>query len=246
MIFSKEDYQRMFEKYCSTSNSELMIQKIEGKAFHQLQRAAHEHGISVNSLVLTGSSAFMDKKESLGIAVDMRPENIAGMGNFATGVSVEADYSEAESFWRNAKRLHENIQKKLEKSRDLCFLSDFMGELDQTLVDSMWFVRYGEYKNPVSDAVCKMCGYVENPVGISTTNLKMIEMPDAPEWKYRYEELFFVPPYIPNVRSVIGFSSFADAMTLVLHTAQGRRTMNEQKAFEQAVQLLIEKVKCFA
>ena len=38
MIFSKEDYQRMFEKYCSTSNSELMIQKIEGKAFHQLQR----------------------------------------------------------------------------------------------------------------------------------------------------------------------------------------------------------------
>ena len=85
MIFSKEDYQKMFEKYCSTSNSELMIQKIEGKAFHQLQRAAHEHGISVNSLVLTGLSAFMDKKESLGIAVDMRPEILLAWGILQQG-----------------------------------------------------------------------------------------------------------------------------------------------------------------
>lgn len=64
-----------------------------------------------------------------------------------------------------------------------------------------------------------MCGYTAAPAGVSLTNLKTLRLPDLPEGRYRYGELYFVPPYIPNVRAVVGVSTYNDAMTLTLRTA---------------------------
>ena len=59
-----------------------------------------------------------------------------------------------------------------------------------------------------------MCGYTDSPGGLSLSNLKRLDMPDGAP--FRCETLYFVPPYIPNVRAVVGISTFRNTLTLTL------------------------------
>ena len=56
-----------------------------------------------------------------------------------------------------------------------------MSALDPTLIDAIWFTRSGSLQNPLSEAVCRMCGYTAAPAGVSLTNLKTLQLPDLPE-----------------------------------------------------------------
>lgn len=89
-----------------------------------------------------------------------------------------------------------------------------MRALAPTLVDSIYFCRWGETHNPVSEAAASLCGYTDSPSSLSLSNLKRLEMPD--DLSVCYESLYFVPPYIPNVRAVVGMSTFQNTLTLAL------------------------------
>lgn len=197
----------------------LTLRKLSGPELDRLKSQAHAWNITLNSLLSAAPTAVMEPGEGLGIAVDVRPREIDGMGNFATGISVKAACDPRRSLEENARRLHGAIQKKLRSPRDKFFLYEFMSAMAPTLIDAIWFTRSGSFQNPLSEAVCRMCGYTAAPAGVSLTNLKTLRLPDLPEGRYRYGELYFVPPYIPNVRAVMGISTYDDAMILTLRTA---------------------------
>lgn len=218
--FTLDERQAMQRAYAAAHPGALAVRRIGAEALETVKRAAHAQGVTVNSALAAACAATMRADEKIGVAVDIRPEKICGMGNFATGVSVAAAYDAQKTFAQNAVQMHAAIRSRLESPREKYFLYEFMGALAPTLIDAIYFTRYAGYRNAVAEAACKMCGYTDRPDGLSLSNLKTIEMPDDPCWPHRMLGVYFIPPYVPNVRGVLGVSSFGGEMTLTLRAQE--------------------------
>lgn len=220
-VFGFREYYQMVENYHAEHKTEVSVYEIQREELRQLKALCRENKITLNSLLVAAFAAVLQQGEGIGIAVNVRPENKVSMGNYATGISVKAEYDDTKTLVENAVVFHDRIYRKLNHPREKYFLHEFMGALEPTLIDSIYFMRYAAYQNPVSEAVCSMCGYTGSPSGISTSNLGILQMPRESAWKYCYDGLYFIPPYIPNVQSVIGISTYEDKLTLVLRMEAG-------------------------
>ncbi len=236
-VFSTAEYDAMRRAYADEYESGLLLREIEGDQLSALQRTASDNGLTLGSLLTTAFAASMKDSPSIGIAVDIRPPDFAGMGNYATGISIQAAYDAQLPFLQNARDIHDLIYRKLAKPRDRFFLYEFMNALSPTMIDSIYFTRFGGYANKLSKSVCKMCGYVPEPQGTSISNLGQIKIESEEDWRYRYEALFFLPPYVPNVRRVIGLSTYNGRLTLSLRTPDSN-IKAEQACFDAAYRAL--------
>ena len=212
--FTADDFAAMQRAYAETHPVRVQLRTLSPDTVSALERLAHAHNLTINSLLTAAFAAAARPGEKLGVAVDVRPQGFDGLGNFATAVGFLARYDPRASFLANAEKIHRTICGKLESPRERFFLYEFMRALAPTLVDSLYFCRWGGARNPVSEAAAKMCGYTDTPDGLSLSNLKRLDMPDS--GPYRFEALYFVPPYIPNVRAVVGVSTFRNTLTLTL------------------------------
>ena len=88
----------------------LTLRRLSGPELDRLKSLARAWNITLNSLLSAALTAVMEPGEGLGIAVDVRPREIDGMGNFATGISVKAACDPRRSLEENARRLHDAIQ----------------------------------------------------------------------------------------------------------------------------------------
>jgi len=212
--FTADDFAAMQRAYAETHPVRVQLRTLSPDAVSALEHLAHAHNITINSLLTAAFAAAARPGEKLGVAVDVRPRGIDGPGNFATAIGLPAEYDPRTSFLSNAEKIHAAIRGRLESPRERFFLYEFMRALAPTLVDSIYFCRWGGARNPVSEAAAKMCGYTDSPSGLSLSNLKRLDMPDGAP--YHCETLYFVPPYIPNVRAVVGISTFRNTLTLTL------------------------------
>lgn len=208
----------MQRAYADAHSDALAVRRIGKEQLETLKRAAQTRDVTVNSVLAAACASILPAGEKIGVAVDIRPEEIKGMGNFATGVSAMATYDARRTLVENAGKMHAAIHGALDRPREKYFLYEFMGALAPTLIDAIYFTRYAGYRDTVAEAACKMCGYTDNPKGLSLSNLKTIEMPDDPYWEHRMRSVYFIPPYVPNVRGVLGVSSYGGEMTLTLRT----------------------------
>ena len=233
----------MRERYASAHENTLLRRTLDGRQLEALKQIARQQGVTLNSLLTTAFAAGLPANESVGLAVDKRPDGCGSMGNYALGVSVANACAPARTLAENVAAQHAAIRAKLDHPRELCFLHDFMHAVAPTLIDAIYFTRYGDYRNPVADAMRGMCGYVDAPKGVHVSNLTTVAMPDEPAWTYRYAALCFVPPYMPNSRGNIGVSTYGDTLTLTLHTEQNDRYDAIRALFENACDALGEAAK---
>ncbi len=180
-------------------------------AVEPLKRFAHASGATVNSLIAAACAEAERGEANIGIAVDVRPEGLRGMANFATGVSVKLAYDNEKSFSENIANAHNCIYNVLNSPAKKFFLHEFMSALPPTLIDSIQPCLYGMTDNPVAVSCSKMCGYVSSPSGTSLTNIGGISL-NADE---HVVGVAFAPPYMSNVRRVIGVSSYNGDLRLV-------------------------------
>jgi len=110
----------------------------------------------------------------VGMAVDIRQNGYAGMGNFTSGISIQYAYDSTKDFWLNAQKVHALIYAKLDSNAKKYFLNQFMGALDPTLIDSAYFSAFDRYENKTAKTIARMFGYNGRPKGISITNLAKI------------------------------------------------------------------------
>ncbi len=214
--FDFDDDRRMFASYSAARPTLLRLRTLP---VARLISLAHERGITVNSLLVAAFASELPAGESVGVPVNERPEGWTGVGNYAVAVGVKPVYDSQKSLADNAVAVHRLIRQKLDTPKDRYFLADFMGMLPGTLTDSLYFRLADGYQSPIADSLCAMCGYVDAVRGVTVSNLKTVQMPSDPAWAYRYDSLAFIPPYVPNVRAVVGASTYGDTLTLTLRTA---------------------------
>ncbi len=197
----------------------------------------------------------------VGMAVDIRQNGYAGMGNFTSGISIQYAYDSTKDFWLNAQKVHALIYTKLDSNVKKYFLNQFMGALDPTLIDSAYFSAFDRYENKTAKTIARMFGYNGHPKGISMTNLAKIPVsstysasapadlacranptPDSADCSrssYSAGNFYVVPPLVPNARRIFGMATQGGVLSMTLHVSKDACVGEEKTLFEKAVANLL-------
>lgn len=173
----------------------------------------------------------------VGHAASIREKGYTGMGNFATGISTKYQYNENLSFWENAKNVQKLLYEKLQSPAKKYFLLQFMGQIEPTLIDAIYFAACSDYSNATAITFAKMFGYAENPKGISITNLT--RLPIAEDYgKFKMTDYTFVPPLVLNSQRIIGVASFGHRMNIALHLNKDQSVEMHRAFFHKGMEYL--------
>lgn len=128
-VFGWQDYEDIYREYWKNRDIHILLETFCGEECVRLLTLARSHQITFNSLFVTALAKASGEKRSIGLAASVRPEGYEGMGNYATGISIDYAYKPSLDFWENARNVHRLIYKKLDTEADKYFLLRFMGEL---------------------------------------------------------------------------------------------------------------------
>lgn len=236
--FGFGDFYAMYDKYWS--NHETLIETfcLENEAYDALCRFSKEKQITVNSLLTTALIRAAQELSDVGLAISIREKGYTGMGNYATGISVRYLYNEKKSFSENAAKLQNMIYQKINNPAKKYFLLQFMGQMEPTLIDAVYFEACGEYKNKTSGMFSNMFGYNGNPKGISITNLTNLDI-DTKYKEYEITDFIFIPPMVLNTQRIIGVASFNRKMNVSLHLNCNDQIKQHQEFFRKGMDYLM-------
>lgn len=236
--FTADDYHRMFKAYWATRENVIFHQSIRGDKLHRLLEQSKAHSVTLNSAITTAFIKAAGKKQDVGMGASIRPTGFKGMGNYATGISVQYCYNGAKDFWSNAQRVHQLIYRKLNDNHRKYFLLKFISELRPTLIDAAYFAAYDGYRNQAAEAVQRMFGYNGTPKGISLSNLGKI--PISSRYKgYSISDVTFIPPFVSNARRMIGIATLEDTLTISMQVENNGLLSSEQAFYERAMEGLL-------
>ncbi len=256
-VFNFTDFRRMFEKYWEGRESEIFIHSIEKAQTDALLSAARRHGVTLNTVLTTAilqaadfpgawkrqinplfGRMFSSGPVDAGMAASIRRDGYAGMGNFATGISILYGYDGGMDFFDNAIAVHRRIYEKLDSEAKKYFLLQFIGSMEPTLIDSAYFSAFDGYKDSSAKTVAKMFGYAGRPKGVSITNLGQLPLA-ASYGSFAVRSFRFVAPLVPNARRIFGVATHDGALTLTLQVPKDEKLAEEKAFFEQTVRCFL-------
>lgn len=237
-IFSFEDYERMFHTYWTEREAAIFTHNIYKGDLTKLLELSKAHSVTLNSTITTAFIKTAKEKSDVGMAVSIRPEGYSGMGNYASGISIQYTYDHSKGFWENAQVVHSLIYDKLNNHAKKYFLLQFMSGLAPTLIDAAYFAAFDGYSNKAAKTMQKMFGYNGNPKAISLTNLTKLNIP-AQYGEYALSDFTMVPPLVPNGKRVIGVATLEETLTISMRVEKNTITPSEKVFFENAIQELL-------
>ncbi len=237
-IFTYNEYKEMFCNFWSERKTNILLGEISGIDLQQLYQSCKEHGITINSAIVTAFLTAVENETVVGLAASIRPKGFEGMGNYATGISIRYKMNPAKPFWDNAVLVHKLIYEKLNNSSKKFFLLRFMIGLAPTLIDAAYFNAFAGFHNPIAAKASNMFGYNGNPRGISITNLTKADIPSQ-YGKYQIDDIVFIPPLVPNTKRIIGVVTLEDTMTVTMQY-EDKNSTQMQQIFNTALGLLLK------
>lgn len=236
-VFNFEDFKRMSKKYWDQHESWIETFIIEGEDYSNLISYTKTQQLTVNSLITAALIRAAEEKSDVGHAVSIREKGYTGMGNFATGISIQYQYNEKQDLAVNAKRVQNLIQRKLQSPGKKYFLLQFMGQMEPTLIDAVYFAACDGYQNKTAETFSKMFGYAGNPKGISITNLT--KLPIEQEYgSLKLSDFVFIPPLVMNAKRIIGIATLGERMILSLHLNKDENLEDNVKFFHKGMEYL--------
>lgn len=235
--FDFDDYYSMYKKYWNKRETLVDTYYFDDNIYDAVNKFSKEYKITINSLITTALIRASGELCDVGMAASIRDKGYSGMGNYATGISVKYQYNEKQSFAENAAIVQKMIYNKLNDASKKYFLLQFMGSIEPTLIDAIYFNACGDYKNKTAETFSKMFGYSGNPKGISITNLT--KLPIETEFgACEIKDFIFVPPLVLNAKRIIGVSTVGKRMVLTLHLNNDVEVEEHRKFFYQGMEYL--------
>lgn len=235
--FTFEDYNQMFQNYWVSHEIEIFRETIHVKELARLSELSKLHSVTLNSAITAAFLKSAEDKSSVGMAVSVRPKGYYGMGNYATGISIQYTYDKSIDFWRNTQIVHSLIYKKLNQPSKKYFLLKFMDKIRPTLIDAAYFSAFGGYNNKTAKSIQNMFGYNGNVKGISITNLGRLPIQSNYEG-YPITDFAFVPPLVPNAKRMIGISTLNETLEFTMCIEKSKNISHEKEFFNRAIDTL--------
>ncbi|MEA4822594.1 MAG: hypothetical protein VB111_00570 [Clostridiaceae bacterium] len=216
--FSYADYEKLYTSYWGSRATAVLDAVFEPDETAALIDWCHANGVTVNS-ALAAAFLLAAEESSVGVAVNVRDKDYEGLGNFATGVSVDYFPSVDTGFDERARELHALLYKKLDDPQSLYFLLKFMDTIAPSLIDGAYFNAFGGYEHPIAQRAAVMFGFRGSAKGVNLTNLTKLPIPTV-YGAYRLKSISFVPPLVPGSHRLVGAATLDGRMCVTMHYDQ--------------------------
>ncbi len=236
-VFRYEEFLSMFHRYWDKHQTAVEDFVISGDTLARLQEVCRDHKITLNTAIATAFLLTIKTEMESGYAVSVRPEGYEGMGNFASGISIEYDPIKDVSFWKNAAAIQMQLYKKLKSIKKKYFVLEFMSKIEPTIMDSIYFNTYADYQDKIAESFSNMFRYNGNPRGMGITNLTRLGIPST-YGSYYIEDLKFVAPIVPNAKRIIGVVTLEDTMAITMNYLVTKEQEIYRQQFRDAMTML--------
>ncbi len=236
-VFGFDEYLLLFDSYWQTHAVQLASSELSGPDLSALVAKCKSAGVTINSAIAAALLSALQTSD-VGMAVSVRPDGYEGMGNYASGISTQYRWNDKESFWDNARSIHEIIHKKLGDNRKKYYVLQSLKRLEPTLIDSMYFSLYADFPNKTAQRMLDLSKYSERRR--HTTSITNLARPDIPVvyGSYTLDSIEFVPPLIATSRSMLGVVTVGSRMTLTMQYEKSDRSRDYETALGQTVRIL--------
>jgi hypothetical protein len=240
--FTFDEFKEMNAKYWNKHSSYITTYEFTNSRYDSLIVIAKANHVTINSLITTAfikaakESGEM-KAQDVGHAISIRNKGYTGMGNFATGISIQYLYDNNKDFFENAKCIQTLMYEKINKDKKKYFLLQFMANITGTLMDAVYFAAVEGYSNKSALNLSKMFGYNGNPKGISVTNLTKLPIENK-YGNYALTDFVFVPPLVLNAKRIIGIVSLGKRMEISFVVEDDRNKEGNIQYFSKAMSII--------
>lgn len=207
--WKKENHTLSYDEYIDIANKHLDLDEIDRNikiempdAYKEMVEACHKHRVSVNDYLMA-QMYVNDKTDKIVIAYDLREKiscyQTGALGNYSTAFSVVYK-NKSDDIWEIAKEVHELINKRVSKPRDLYLVLQCYADLDGELLDASFVASRCGYHSKAAEFIGTMFfGFAESK-GYSITNLGKLNSSNI-------EEAVFIPPASPAMKKTLGVVS---------------------------------------
>jgi NRPS condensation-like uncharacterized protein len=209
---------------------QILAWTMDAAATSALVGRCRAESVTVNTAVWTAFLAAQDEVQGRGpryrrrsaLAVNTRDRLTVPVGEafgfYASSLTVDLSYDPGCSFWDNARRVHSKITRELSRTDIFRMLSAEM--VHPTLLDSLYFAKYGLLDEAMPKRLLRRMGWHEVTYGYALTNVGRFDIPAA------YGPLQLEAVYGPAVYSdvdekVVGVITVGGCLSVIM-TFDGR------------------------
>ena len=184
-----------------------------------------EENVTVNSALWTAFLAAQYEvqrdaepyRASAGMAVSTRDKLTVPVGEafgfYASSLTAHLEYDPHRTFWDSARIIHEKIGDSLAKTNIFRSLSAEL--LAPTLLDSLYFSKYGLIKSRLSDKLVQQMNWQGTSYGYAITNVGRMNIPTS-YGQYRLESVYGPFIYSDVNEKTIGVITVGDKVTFLM------------------------------
>ncbi len=222
--FSYGDYSALYQDYNFNKKPALSTFFLSPDETATVIFNCRRHNVTVNEAVST--AFFAARREAgiqssyLGVSCNIRKEMVAdpldSMGNYVSGVFIQADYDDSLDFWANAGKTGGQLKAKLKDDHTRLIVLGLLDALDDTLLDAVNFAGSGGYRNKTAQKLCGiLCGVPSEGLGVSNLGRQT-----AIYEHFSLEEMYFIPPLFASNDFIAGVITVNNAMYFCLRYAE--------------------------
>jgi len=169
--FAYSEYAEFFKQYREQNPAGIHLDETEKDFLPKLKVNCKARGITVNEAVITAfvravQSQKGNKLFRVGCAASVRDEleipTSHHMGNYATGISIDV---------KNANYVPLKLREKFNSPKKRYLILNFLDRMEKSLIESIMYAGYGDYKNPVSKKLSALLHEQQNGKSFGVSNL---------------------------------------------------------------------------
>jgi hypothetical protein len=148
-------------------------------------------------------------------------------GFYASSFTAHLEYDPRQPFWDTARNIHEKIKNSLAKTN--IFRALAADSLHPTLLDSLYFSKYGLVKSKMSDNLVKQMNWQGTSYGYSITNVGRMAIPTNYA-QYQLESVYGPYVYSDVNEKTVGVITVGDKATFLM--SYNKTVVNSSAAAE--------------
>lgn len=206
---SYEEYHSFADKFLQKDFVEHSLEAVSSDKLADIHVQCKSHKVSINDYLL--AKMFTEEKtDSIVMACDLRNQlacyNQGALGNYATAFSVKLKQGKSAGAMKTtdptglfslAKKIHNQIQKKLNSPKDFYLVLQCYASLEPGLLDAAMISSRGAFDSKAAKFIGTSFFNYDKAKGYSITNLGKIGSKNI-------ESAFFIPPASPAIKKTQG------------------------------------------
>jgi len=233
-FFPRSSFSMMFERAWQSRSTDIVSAVLNVDITEKLLNLCEQNGVSLAGAVSAAVAMASGETEDVSVNIDMRPEGFSGMANHAASVTVTV--SPEADFWISARNFQGELNAKTSDPSARFFLTKFVGEIDNRLIDASYYCTYGGFPDPIARQVTELLGFDKSK------NILLADLGEfAPKTgKYRAEGIKMLPPLAPNGKYSVGITRQNGEISIVMQFIDDGDGDMARDIFDDAVMILMD------